>query len=280
MVDLDPNGPVTLVSDTPISTPESGTTEAEPSATDDGSAQTEPDGGSGQAANAPAEPATETPVFFDPKDLDESLMPAYKNMQAAFSKKTAAVAQGRDKIKAYDDFLDDPVGNLKKLAVQHGLTLSGQADGQQQEPGQGQDGESFNPSSWEEVKDWVQTQVMGQVKTDFQPMIESVQKQNASNVEKQLDKIDPEWRLYEDDMRQTIQAHPTLAGDVSKLYKMSVPDDVLSRKAVQSALGKIQSKTNAARVHTGSVNKKTVAAPKEKMDFNEAVAFAKHQISG
>ena len=46
-------------------------------------------------------------TFFDPKELPEELQPEYKRMQAAFTKKTQAVADVRKKAEAFDNLIKD-----------------------------------------------------------------------------------------------------------------------------------------------------------------------------
>ena len=49
----------------------------------------------------------EDATFFDPKGLSEELQPAYKQMQAAFTKKTQGIADVRKKSEAFDNLLKD-----------------------------------------------------------------------------------------------------------------------------------------------------------------------------
>ena len=45
-------------------------------------------------------------------------------MQAAFTKKTQAVAQDRQKIEAFDAFMADPMSQIQQLAQQYGYSLT------------------------------------------------------------------------------------------------------------------------------------------------------------
>jgi hypothetical protein len=81
-------------------------------------------------------------------------------------------------------------------------------------------------------------------------------------------------------MRENLQKHPTLVEDVSKLYRLSVPDDVSERKATQRALAKLEAKTKYGKV-SGSpgTTHKTAEAIKPAATFDEAVAQAKRQLA-
>ena len=119
---------------------------------------------------------------------------------------------------------------------------------------------------------------MGKVNENLKPVFDGVQKVTASNIEKQLDDIDPAWRMYEDDMKATIQAHPSLVHDVGKLYRISVPEEVLSSRAVQTALKKLEQKGQAATVHGSSTATRTQPAAKKATSFQEAVQQARDQL--
>ena len=99
---------------TPTGTTPAGTTDGQgqPSAT----AQTTTPQGTGAASGED--------TFFDPKDLDPALQPAYKNMQKAFSKKMEAIKASREKIDAYDNFSKDPIGQMQAMAQRMGYKLS------------------------------------------------------------------------------------------------------------------------------------------------------------
>lgn len=264
----DPQGPVTLTEGQPAPAPAEGTTQpAQPVAS--GQAQGDP----GQAA--PAAPATE-PSFFDVNSVDPSLLPAYKQMQGAFTKKMQEISQNRQKIEAYDNFTRDPVGSLQAMAKQYGMTLT-RAQAQAAINDQQQD-QNWQPQTWDEVMARAEQKVMDKVMQQFAPIMQNVQKLQANNIEKQLNEIDPGWRQYEDDMRRELAAHPTLVNDVAKLYRLAVPEEILTSRATQAALAKFQQKADAAKISgTPSTSRTAVPAPKKAASFQEAVEIAKEK---
>lgn len=246
-----------------------GTTGAAPTSAEGQAAQ---DGNKGtSAATAPTTPEEDT--FFDPKSVPPELMPAYKQMQKAFSKKTQTIAQQRQKLEAYDAFMTDPVTNLKSLAGQYGLQIT-QAQAQAAVQQAAQEG-NWEPQSWDEVFSKVEEKLMAKLQGQLKPVFDNVQQQTAANIEKQLDAIDGNWKLYEDDMMATLKAHPSLVGDVGKLYRLSVPEDVLTSRAVQAALKKLEDKTKGAQIHGSNGNVKTASVPKKAASFQEAVEQAR-----
>lgn len=262
------NGPATGGEGQAATAPE-GTTGAAPETTEGQAAQ---DGSTGTStATAPSAPEEET--FFDPKTVPPELLPAYKQMQKAFSKKTQTIAQQRQKLEAYDAFMTDPTTNLKNLAAQYGLQIT-PAQAQAAVNQAAQEG-NWEPQSWDEVFTKVEEKLMAKLQGQLKPVFDNVQQQTAQNIEKQLDTIDGNWKLYEDDMMATLKAHPSLVGDVAKLYRLSVPEEVLTSRAVQTALKKLEEKTKGAQIHGEKGSVKTAPVLKKAASFAEAVEQAR-----
>ena len=115
---------------------------------------------------------------------------------------------------------------------------------------------------------------------ELQPIIGNVQQMRAQTIERQLDDIDPEWRVHEDSMRGNLQKHPTLVDDPVMLYRLSIPADVQERRATQAAIARIEGKTRSGRVSgtTGSTVK-SAEATKPAATFDEAVAQARRMLA-
>lgn len=273
----------------PVTIPEGIT----PAAPDTGTPAPAPDASPGQAQatnppvpGQPATPAqTEEPTFFDPSALSEELKPAYKQMQAAFTKKMQAISRDRQKIEAYNQFMSDPIGQMQQIAKQYGYNLTrAQAANALQEQ-QGQQPQNWEPQSWDEVMRMAEERAEQRIMSRLEPFLGNVQKVTASNIERQLTEIDPNWRSYEDEMRAMMQKHPTLVDDVAMLYRLSVPEEVLTSRAVQTALTKFQSKAEQAKV--GSAKKTSRSEPatpdltkmKDVDAFDMAVQIARQRIA-
>ena len=230
--------------------------------------------GTSQSDKATTAPAQED-TFFDPKEVPDELKPAYKQMQAAFTKKMQVISKDRDAISAYRNFEKDPIGNMQAMAQRMGYTLT-RAEAAAQLSTQGAaPAQEFQPQSWDEVANWMKAQIMPHIQQQFQPLVDNVQKVTAHNIEQQLDTIDPNWRMYEDDMKANIQEHPSLVKDIGKLYRLSVPEEVLNSRATQAALRKLESKGQAASVHGRSSAAKALPTAKKATSFQEAVELAK-----
>jgi hypothetical protein len=227
--------------------------------------------------DAPAAASPE-PTFFDPKTVPPELLPAYKLMQAQFTKKNQEFGQLRQKIEAYDNFTRDPLGSLQAIAQQYGLQLI--RPGQQPPTGasgQTADGQ-WEPQSWADVMNKATELAETKIMQSLAPYLANLRNITAGNIERDLDQIDPNWRVYEDDMRQVLQAHPTLVKDVRGLYRMAVPEDVYSSRAVQAALSKLEKKADAAKVSSGSTSRKSEPVPRKVSSFQDAVDAAREQM--
>ena len=259
-------------------------TKGQPGGEPGGSQTTAPGtaGTDGQSGAAGSQGTTQTgttttteETFFDPKDLTDELMPAYKNMQRAFSKKTEGIKADRQKVEAYDAFMTDPMNQLQQLASRYGYRLDRlQGTGQQTKP------ENWEPQNWDEVISRSKTEARDEVLNELKPMLGQIQNLRKTSMERMLDDSCPDWRTYEDDMMTNLKSHPTLVNDPAKLYLMSVPPDVLESLATQRALKKLESKTDSARPQ-GSSTKKDQGAdmPNKSMTFAESVAFAKAKLA-
>jgi len=267
----DGQSPVTIPEGITPAAPDTGTPAAAPEvSTGQATGQPSPDTGQATATGAPQ---AEEPTFFDPSAIAEELKPAYKQMQAAFTKKMQGISAYKQKIEAYDQFMRDPIGQMQQVAQQYGYSLSrAQAAAAVQEQ-QGQSPQNWEPQSWDEVMSKAEERAEQRIMAKLQPFLGNVQKQTATNIERQLSEIDPQWRAYEDDMRSMLQQHPTLVNDVSMLYRLSVPEEVLTSRAVQTALSKFQSKTEQAKVSGITRTSRSEPAPPDLTKMKSGDAF-------
>lgn len=208
---------------------------ADPGTTSDpGTTATGPDGGSGQSASqsqTTAGPGNGEESFFDPKDvIGTPLEAAYKQMQAAYSRKNSEFSQGRQKIDAYDQFMANPEKQMQQIAQQYGYSLvKGQPPSEEV---------SFN--TWDDVTDHIGKQVRDQIMKEMDPVIGQVQDLRKQSIESIFDTKYPDWRHYESEMMDNLQKHPTLVQDPDMLYQMTVPNNVLEQRAMKAAMEKLK----------------------------------------
>jgi hypothetical protein len=271
------------MSDEPQSpnSPVAGPADAAPWAQGQADAAPEPASGQAQAPHgqdpgqAPSTPATGEPTFFDPAQVPPELLPAYKQMQAAFTTKTQDLARQRQKIDAYDAFMQDPVGQMQRLASQYGLNLS-RAEAAQAIQGQAS-AQDWNPQSWDEVLAKAEERAEERVLRRLQPYLGRLQEMQAGQIETQLQQIDPQWRQYEGQMRTILQRHPSLVNDVAMLYRMAVPPEALEAKAIQAALKKYEGKAGHQDMSKSTASR-SKPGPAKISSFEDAVAEARRQI--
>lgn len=227
-------------------------------------------------------PGNEAQTFFDPQEYETlaSQLPedirgqvdAYKkSLQAGFTKKSQEFAANKHKIEAYDAFEKNPQQVIQQLAQQYGYQLM---QGAQQPEDQ-----NWEPQDWNEVTTRIKEQARQEVLKDLAPYLNEVKQLKESTTEQYLDSKYPDWRNYEDDMRQLMESHPTLAKDPDTLYRMALPGEVVQSRAYKAALKKVQSQTQGAKVSgQGTVNKQTSSEPDGPLSFDQAVKVAKSRI--
>lgn len=266
-----------------------------------GQAQTEPapaeaQGQAGDSTTGKGQakaPETEIERFLTLDDVPEDvrdhvsgiLSKKEKEMQAAFTRKTQAIARDRQKLELVNQFEQNPIETLTKVAQQYGFQLNraGQEQMKQQVQPQ-QYGEDWQPNTWEDVlkvaEDRAEQRILTKLQPYLQPMMQTVEKIKSDSIEQSLDKIDPGWRMYEDEIKESMKLAPNLIQSptgIAKLYRMSVPEDVLTSRATQAALQKFETKAKSAQVESKSHATKTTQETKVE-SFNDAVLAAKRQL--
>ncbi len=242
------------------------------------------EGQSGGEKGTTVKGTQEETTFFDPKDLDPSLVPAYKNMQKAFTQRMQEAAKHKHKVEAYDSFEKDPVGTMQAMAQRMGFQLTRaeaarQIRDQQQPDQQGQ--QAWEPKSWDEVLNRAKDMAKRELFQEMGPMVNEVKNLRKSNLEAFLDSNAPDWREHEDSMMENLKAHPTLVNDPVKLYRVSLPPEVLEGRAMQKALKKMEEKVKGAQIGGGSstTRKAPLGLPDKALSFDEAVKFAKAKLA-
>ena len=280
-----PKGPA---ADTPA--PDVGITPPGTPAPDTGTSPTPPVVDVGTAKTVKPDQATapvkteDADVFFDPKDLPEELLPYHKQLQAAFTKKTQAIKGEREKIEAYNAFMQDIPGNLQLAAQQYGFRMVPAQQGYPPQAGAGEQstqpfGPDWQPQNYGELYQATEERIMQKLQRQFGPVFDNVQKLAVTNVERQLTEIDPDWRLYEDEMTANLQKHRTLAEDIPLLYKMTVPEEVLNSRAVQAALKKMEEKAKSAKIQGKGTTTPSAPARTGKPSFQQAVDDAREDLA-
>ncbi|WP_286818756.1 hypothetical protein [Desulfobacter sp. UBA2225] len=218
-------------------------------------------------------------TFFDPKDIEDKpeLKAAYKQMQSAWTKKMQSISTQKQKLEAYNEFERDPAGTIEKLAKQYGIKIQKDEQSRQEQP---IDLNSWEPKSWGEVMDVFSKTVLEKISPTLNEVARESRESKRKSVESQLNDIDPTWHEFEDDMIVNLKTHPTLANDVEKLYRISVPQSKIESKAVQKALKKLNDKAHSSKVSGNSTTTQTQTEgpPGPGATFAEAVEWAKKDL--
>ena|SRR3990167_1932043 len=247
---------------------------------------TEPAAISGQAPTGAIEPTVTAPVeqpgksvdntqtsqtapvvedsFFDPKDIiGTPAEKAYKQMQADYTKKMKFISSSKQKIDAYERFEKNPHEAVRLLAQQYGIKI--------EEPKKQED---WNPQTWDEVKAKSKEEAKDEVLRELSPYLNEVKAIKKQAIEKQLSDIDPQWQLYEDQMSENLQKHPSLVSDPATLYRISVPAEVHEQRAMKKAIEQINGKKETTP-SGGSLTPKTPSnKPSGPLTWEQSIAAA------
>ena len=211
--------------------------------------------------------------FFDPKDvIGTPAESAYKQMQGEFTKRMQGIRDSQSKIDAFDAYQRDPRGTIEQMARQYGYNFV------QSDPNAGKD-EAWQPKTWDDVMTRATAQAREDLLKEFQPLTDEVQSLKRQGVETHLDTNHPDWRAYETQMVETLQAHPSMANDPDLLYRMSVPPELIEQRATKAALAKIQ--TGAASSEVSGSKTTTVATKNEPeiKTLEDAVNVARQRLA-
>jgi hypothetical protein len=206
--------------------------------------------------------------FFDPASIagKPELEAAYKQMQGSYTKRMQDIAKHRPKIEAYERFEKDPVGTLKQLAQSYGYQFVQAGENQPKD---------WAPQSWDDVMAKAKEEVL----KEMRPVFNEVKSLKKQNVESYLDTHFSDWRTYESEMMETLQAHPSLVNSPDKLYRLSVPDQVWEARATKAAMQRLKGATDNAQVSGGTTVKQTSTVPTGPLSFNQAVEVAKSRLA-
>jgi hypothetical protein len=214
--------------------------------------------------------------FFDPKSIEHSpeLVQAYKQMQRSFTKSKQQMSAEQAKIDAYNQAIADPVGTARQLAQQYGYTMV--QGGPQPEADQAE----FNPGSWDDVIARAKQEAVEEVRREYEPLLGEVKSLKQQNIEQYLDTHFLDWRTYESEMIRSLQKHPSMAEDPDALYRMSVPPEVWEARATERALKRLKTGADSGAVPgVSKATSTTSEKPTGPLSFNDAVKFAKRQLS-
>jgi len=265
-------------------------------------APVEPEGhvedvGSPAEEAAPEVPETPTPAeqdepaFFDRKEWEEALgsvedpervkqlRSLEKMLQAQWTKKTQALAADRNKVDAYNAFMEqverDPRGAIVALQQQLGLSPQQATDVVEEARGERE------YSTWDEVfaavRQDILPQVLEEVRREIAPAMKNVHKLTTQQVEAQFDSIDADWRMYEDNIMDTLNKYPQMVNDIPTLYRVSVPQEVSEQRAVKEALKRLEKQTKAAAPASPTQTRSKGSTIKVK-SFDDAVKKSKMDL--
>jgi len=200
--------------------------------------------------------------FLDPNELPAELKPAFKRMQASFTRAMQKLSGEREKVAMYDKLMENPQQAVELLAQKVGLSVNkaGKVDPAEQGV------EETDTARW----------IRKIVQDELQPAVNAMKAEQgafkAQSAISYLDKTYPDWYLYEDIMAEMVKRHPSLRDDLDNLYTLSKSG---ADKAVM--LKKAAAKTEKV-VTTSSKGRAGEVIPVKAKTVQEAFDIAKKQL--
>ena len=204
------------------------------------------------------------PQFLNPNDLPEELKPAFKKMQASFTRAMQKVAGDKDKVELYDKLMNDPERAVEILAAKVGLKVS-------KEGTVTKDKTSDSEADSETVRF-----IKKLIQDELTPKLEGFRQEQAKLTAQakivQLNEEHPDWYLYEDIMVDLVKEHPSLKEDTAKLYKLAkaMGSEIEDKKKGADKKESVITKTSSGR--------HSVTGPAKVSTLDDAFELAKKQV--
>lgn len=149
----------------------------------------------------------EEKAFMNPNELPEELKPAFKKMQASFTRAMQKLAGERQKVELAEKILDNPDKAIELIAEATGKNIPSSSF-------------ESEPTDDETVA-YVKNLAMEAIKPLVNQLGSEVAQLKVQLVQTYLDNQYPDWYLYENEMADLLKAHPSLGNDLDKLYLLA-----------------------------------------------------------
>lgn len=204
------------------------------------------------------DPEPDPVTFMDPNKIPAELLPAFKAMQASFTKGMQGIKGEKEKAEVMDELMKDPAAGIAYLAKKYGVELGETPKGETKPPV----GET---EKW--IRDMIEEVVGTKLKDSLSPLQSAQYEAKAKADLAYLDANHPDWKLYEQVMEEVLKKHPTMAGDLDELYRISKAGFIEADK-----LGRASNKK--ASVLTTASSGKSTTVPSKIKGFDAAFKAA------
>lgn len=185
--------------------------------------------------------------LFDPNEYPKDLQPAFKKMQAIFTKK---MQDNKDELSLAQLMKDNPEELISMLAKKTGMVVS-KEEGKKEEVS--------------ETEKWIVDLIKKHSGGGDNDTRLTVAKMQSSQRLKELTDQHPDWAMYEDEMAKIVKEHPTLSTDLGTVYEMATKsvdkaDEIIKAGGKKK---KVSTKTKTHRKTKTSPTPKTARAALE-----------------
>jgi len=273
---------------------------------------TEPEGLTPDAPELVAEPAAQVPVtpepeqFIDPRDLPPEIVPHFKRMQAAFTKKMQAVARDRDKVELVNKYRSDP--DFARQFIQQELQRFGvgaqTAQPQAPQGGGGRPPQPFVDAITQKLPQELQWMAPAIAEATYAsvahltaPMLQQNQNRVREERESEWDGLaqdlsqrQPGWEAHEDDMLEIYDflqspklKHPVYGSKLDLLLNLVTGNAAATQRAIQRMSDAGRSRTTTgqpSRTTIPNISDRVRKAPDTRSAWKIAADSAIQQLAG
>ena len=198
----------------------------------------------------------EVPQFMNPNEVPPELKEAFKRMQRSFTKAMQKLAGEREKVELAEKILENPDKAIEIIAEATGRKLNEQRD------------EYVD----DETANYVKNIAVEAIKPLLNQLGSEVAQLKVSLVQTYLDNQYPDWYLYENEMAELLQKHPSLGNDLDKLYLLakSAHEEVNRSRTLSQ-----KKPTSSTKPSSGRAEEETIRPTK---DLDEAMKMAMKKL--
>ena len=161
--------------------------------------------------------------LYDPESMSGA--DVHKYWQGHYTRSQQAKSDLEQRISQYQAIEQNPMPYIERFLQMNGLQVS-RVGQQQQEPQYDEYGNEVTPQPQQQPAQQVPLEVQNALRQNQLQL----QKMQMSQTIRDLNDNFPDWQDHEEAIMKNIREYPTLANDINKLYRMSVPDTVFEAR--------------------------------------------------
>lgn len=244
--------------------------ESDDTSDDDSEGDDEGDSSEEEDSEAESEGKKQLRSFFaNPKSIPKELRPAFKAMQAQFTRKMQAASTSITKAQAFDRIAADP--GFRAWAKKRAEQMK-QGRDTSEDDSDDSDTDSSDTGNGKLTSKSIEKIVQRAIASALEPMRKQQQNAQIEQEFKQFRKSNPGWEAFKEEMSELMSEHPTLTYEMAyKFASQGVDSDELNKR-------NIKAKKNAKTSKPNKMSGKEPLKPKKNITVRESYDLAKKML--